>query len=57
MISRFSKRAKCRVPLLGTLHLVLSLVGMRSATTVAASMRALMKFSYSSFGVYISDIS
>ena len=38
----------------GTLCLALSLVGMYST---AASMWALMKFSYSSFGVGVSDIS
>ena len=37
----------------GTLHLALALVVMHS---VAASLRVLTKFSYSSFGVYFSDI-
>ena len=38
----------------GTQHLALDLVGMHFA---AASMWALMKFSYSSFGVCVSDTS
>ena len=38
----------------GTLHLPLGLFGMHSA---AASMWAVVKFSFLSFGVYVSDIS
>ena len=51
MLSHFSLAAI--VPQ-GTLLLVLGLIGMHS---VAASMRMVTKFSYSSLGVCLSDVS
>ena len=51
MLSHFSQTA---IYSQGSLHLALDLIGMHSA---AASIWVVTKFSYSSFGVCLSDVS